>query len=331
MPIKGKTDRLTLEERDITGRSSPVAVTLHKGEKKTGNKENTRAGQDLKDKWRWEASSAGIQNLMMENYGDRPTHINIYLTGEKVEQVWDAYMQKRRSGGIEFLCDRDRIYKECNLVPGRSGTFQQWKDCDRPCECKDIPKPNCQSTGILTFKIRELYNAGYKSPVCKLYVSGSHDLDFISRALYDLEREFGSFYTPMPCPFTNGYLPLVLTRSETKIQRPEVSSKDGKHTRTGKYVRGSYWAVCLQLDPNFRMALMLWRQMEQLALQQQEISGTFIESYRDSIRPLVPPDLARIIGKEVPLALPSGAIAPPSSIIDVIPEQVQQATEAAPF
>jgi len=260
MPILGKTDRAHTEatiDLDVVGR-------VWVGAEKTDNS----AGRTLEDKFRIECNDR-TREIFKKHYGtDRPDKLNIFLPYATPDECFETWMESYTAQSFQHRCNGQRIIQKMCKVPykGLKGeqlySFQR-QDVDEPCLKGEAPEcAACgKGSGRFFFYVRELYASGMgATKAWMMSVSGTHNLIGLHAQLCALYKQYGALdVSPVPSPWTYGFIPYTLTRVEKKIMRPnaEKGSINGKtvYNQTGTRSKGSYWALSLSEDAEWLATL----------------------------------------------------------------------------
>ncbi|MBD2076345.1 hypothetical protein H6F86_21160 [Phormidium sp. FACHB-592] len=260
MVILGKTDRATAEEKinlDVIGR-------VWVGAEKSDNS----AGKTLNDKFRIECNDR-TREKFIEHYGtDRPDKLNIFLPYATPDECFDTWYESYTAQGFQHRCNGQRIVQKMCQIPykGLKGeqkySFER-QNVDEPCLKGNEPEcATCgKGTGRFFFYVRELYAGGMgATKAWMMSISGAHNLTGLHSQLCALYKQYGALdSSPVPSPWTFGFIPYTLTRVEKKIMRPnqEKGTVNGKtvYNQTGTRSKGSYWALSLSEDPEWLSTL----------------------------------------------------------------------------
>lgn len=236
-----------------------VIYRLWKGSKKPANGKGS--GRDLKEQYRFEGYSRGVEALFSQFYSSTnlAENIRIYLPFDKPDDVFDpSYIEYDQKRGLVTKCDGEFITeKRVNGADGKS----YMTPCNDPC--RRSPDRNycgtCKHSGKFFFYIREMVEAGSGFGAGGMMaLSGMHDVEGLYHQLCVLHDKYGSLKTaPMPSPLTFGMIPYVLSRVKTPFQR-----KDDKGS--GEYtVNTHYYATTIAEDPEFMKDLLLYRRRDE--------------------------------------------------------------------
>ncbi|MBW4583489.1 MAG: hypothetical protein KME42_28330 [Tildeniella nuda ZEHNDER 1965/U140] len=260
MPILGKTDVATAQETinlDVVGR-------VWVGDAKTDNS----AGKTLGEKFRIECNDR-TRGIFKEHYGsDRPDKLNIFLPYATPDECYHTWYESYTAQGFQHRCNGERIVQKMCQTPykglkGEQKIAFERKDVNEPCLKGDEPEcATCgKGNGRFFFYVRELYAAGMgATKAWMMSVSGTHNLTGLHAQLCALYKQYGALdVSPVPSPWTYGFIPYTLTRVEKKIMRPnaEKGTVNGKtvYNQTGARSKGSYWALSLSEDPEWLATL----------------------------------------------------------------------------
>lgn len=204
MPIKGLTDRETLEPR------LPRLGKLRKGgARPEGGK---RPGKDL-DHFRFTADDADVVAAFRNAYGDTPRLVNVVLFYETLERNFSTWIELWDATGLVWRSDGE------NQVLWRDG--DRYKRGTRPHT--DDPKQSV--TGRLEFVVPELVQQGFVGTVT-LETHSNHDLRNIGGVLLAAEQERGSLRGTQ----------FVLRRVPQTISVPGFGDRKGKRSRVEKWL-----------------------------------------------------------------------------------------------
>jgi hypothetical protein len=136
---------------------------------------------------------------------------------------------------------------------------KRWQkvDVDEPCDRGDAPIcDRCAANGRFFFYIQELYRSGMGSTKCfMMTVTGTHDIIGFTEQLRGLEAKYGCLHaSPIPSPWTHGYIPYVLTRIERSISRPNGDAR----------AKGKAWVLSISEDPEWLEMMQRWQQAQEL-------------------------------------------------------------------
>lgn len=275
MPIIGKTDASSLEEKNI---DLQVIYRLWKGEPKQqlfnddgtprlnkAGKQMELAGADLEDKFRFEGSDRAVEQFL-KVYGTLyPTQVRIFLPYPTVDQCFETWMEKYTFGSLQHRCNGERIIQKKSRkeyeVGGKKRFTWVRENVDLPCvkleKGLDVC-PECGKTGKgrLFFYVADLYAAGMGSTKCgMLAVNSEHDLATLSANLHRLQQKYGCLHaSPIPSPWTYGYIPYILTRERKQIMKAAGESQ----------VQGETWVVSISEDPVWLECLQRWQQAQEI-------------------------------------------------------------------
>lgn len=202
-PIAGLTDR---------GAALARIGTLRKGGPKSNDKQ---PGPDLSYfRFVTDPELADVAATFKDEYGDKPTKINIFLLFDEVSDNFEAWQEKHVAGGLMHRCD------------GKTAVL--WRDKDgnmrtEPIPCPDIGKPKddrerCKPVGRLSVLVPELGRIATVTVV----TSSVHDIMSIQESL-----EAAKFLQKGKL----AGIPFILTRREREISTP---SGNGKRARRKK-------------------------------------------------------------------------------------------------
>ena len=285
MPIIGLTTK-----QDTPIETSQLGKAW-KGKKRSGTGKDSRAGQDLKDKFRLDIPSP-FDHIIMAQYGTMtPTEVRVFFPHRETDQVFETWNDAMSTQGLKHRCNGDRIIREVITKTGYRGGKPYPKrcgqDCDRPCQRKpdEAICSDCTSTGYLKFYIRELFGIAGMQQVIVQTVTGINDVVGVTKQLRGFEEKYGSLSkASIPSPVTFGFIPFVLRRVPKEIARPLYDSKQKKYT--GGYGRGEAWPIKITEDEQwlsfwntyFRKQMILqMAEQGQLALLQPEDQALYQE------------------------------------------------------
>lgn len=260
MPIIGKTDSATVKERidlDVIGR-------VWVGDTKTDNS----AGKTLNNRFRIECNDR-TREVFKEHYGtDRPDKINILLPFATPDENYHTWYESYTAQGFQHRCNGQRIVQKMCQTPwsglkGEQRFSWERKDVNEPCLKGDAPEcAACgKGNGRFFFYIRELYASGMgATKAWMMSISGTHNLTGLHDQLSALYKQYGALdVSPVPSPWTFGFIPYTLTRVEKKIMRPNqkkdtINGVTGWH-QDGTRSKGSYWAISISEDAEWLATL----------------------------------------------------------------------------
>ena len=250
MPIVGLT----------TPNDTPIETTqlgkAWKGKKRSGRGKDSRAGEDLKDRFRLEVP-APYDKVIMAQYGSMlPTELRVFFPHGETDKVFETWNDAVTVQGLQHRCNGDRIMKEVVIKTGYRGgkpyPKRHRQDCDRACQKKpdEVICSQCVSTGYLKFYIRELFGIAGMQQVIVQTVTGINDVVGVTKQLRAFEEKYGSLSkSSIPSPYTWNYVPFVLRRVPKDISRPLYDSKAKAYK--GGYGRGTAYPIVITEDPEW--------------------------------------------------------------------------------
>lgn len=249
MPIIGRT---TPKTENAIGKLQVVG-RLWKGAPKGTNS----AGKDLLDKFRFEAPDP-IREKFEEFYGDSmPKEVRIFLPYASTDEVFETWNESYTAQGFQHRCNGENIIQEMQPCKIAGKTKWQKVDVEKPCLRGDAPTcDRCTANGRFFFYIQELYRSGMGSTKCfMMTVTGTHDIIGFTEQLRGLEAKYGCLHaSPIPSPWTHGYIPYVLTRIERSISRPNGEAR----------AKGKAWVLSISEDPEWLEMMQRWAQAQEL-------------------------------------------------------------------
>ena len=277
MAIAGLTDNRSNDYR-ILGR---VELTVFKGDRKP--KTGYGFGKDLNQKLRITTSNRIALTALKQSgkYGQPNADgdfltdsINVYFPFDEVERTFSTNMKAYSASGLEIVCDRHTITKQCVPTKDDKGNvFRPIVDVSKECPMRgrgigEQCTNNCVKEGKLYFYIQELMAVDMMFPVC-LTTHSYEDLTYLTDTLNQFKQMIGSITdSPFPAYQYRHKIPFVLSRSEVKIKRPVVADK----LRTGKKSDSTTWALTLQVNAEWMKLHRKWQQVREMEARNMLIS-----------------------------------------------------------
>ncbi|MGB3203691.1 MAG: hypothetical protein WBB28_01745 [Crinalium sp.] len=227
MPIYGKTDSESLEY------SRPKFI----GKLRKGAPQNE--GLKNLDWFRFTSEQSYLIETFLAEYGEKPQKINIVLSGETQEEVFESwnleYAKSSKSRWLRRKCDGRNIVL---YLPPDSSRYS-----NEPMPCQK-PNCNCKPTGKLYFYIRTLEGnsllQGFQMGPVVLETHSDNEIRNISKVLHDWEKKAVEYGRPERLRD----LPFVLERVKSRMGIPMFApgTKEAKHGMRGE---SFHWEVVL--------------------------------------------------------------------------------------
>lgn len=231
--------------------------TAWKGQKRTfdsKDRSKTRAGADLKDRFRVVLPSP-LDGIFRAAYGsDEPKLLRVFFPFDQVDQVFERWNDAMTAQGLKHRCDGDRIVrqviKKTGYRGGKSYGRRCREDCDLPCQRaeNEVICSECTSTGYLSFYVREIIDYAGHSKVVTQTVTGITDVVGLHDQLVAFQQKYGSLKrSPVPSPSTFEMIPFTLQRVEREISRPHYDADTRSYT--DNYTRMKAYPILVTEDP----------------------------------------------------------------------------------
>lgn len=277
MPIHGVTG----ETKKSNAAFYPAVQTAIKCFKGRPQQKGKPFGEDLEHLIRVECSNPTVTSIIKRAYNaqevryqnvkkDSPASylivdkLNIYFPFPDVERNFPTTMEAYAASGINFRCDGKTIYEKAEKFEAQDGVRRQVKPCKLPCAANgDIGNcPNkCQKTGRIVFHIKEVFEAGFVNKAAIMTVHSWSDVPGIERQLNEHIGLMANLSrSPFPSPLTHGFVPFVMSRTQTPSKKPVFVDKK----RTGAYKDAFDYPVSIDVNPQWLAAWMQWQQVEQM-------------------------------------------------------------------
>ena len=199
MAIVGLTDNRN--DYRMLGR---IEISVFKGDRKPAT--GYGFGKDLNQKLRIATSNQVAATTLKQSrkYGHPNENgdfladsINIYLPFDEVERTFSTNMKAYSASGLEIVCNRYTISKECIPTKDAKGNvFRPIVDVSKECPMRgrgigeECPN-KCVKEGKLYFYIQELMAVDMMYPVC-LTTHSYEDLTYLTDTLTQFKEMIGS-------------------------------------------------------------------------------------------------------------------------------------------
>lgn len=236
-----------------------------KGSKRTlsSDKSQTRAGVDLKDRFRIEIPEvylpvlrASYPNSSGSKDGFESQYLNIFLPFDSVDDVFERWNDAYSAQGWKHRCDGEKIVRQITRQTAyRGGKSYQKRvsvSCELPCQRAENETicSECSHVGYLTFQISELVAQAGMSKVLTQTLTGITDVIGVYNQLLVFHQKYGSLRrSPVPSPGTYELIPFVMRRVKQQISRPVYDK--GSKQYTDAYTQMEAYPILITEHPEW--------------------------------------------------------------------------------